>query len=221
LFNQKSKITGVLVGKVWICSGQSNMGWTLKQSTGGNEAIAAAGDAQLRLFNAGARAVEEPQDSIGGTWAVDSSQSATNFSGVAYFFGKELRKSLGVPVGLIKSAVGGMVCEAWTPKADLETNPTLKPLLDQQTKQLAAYPKLLEDYKQREPELLKQYEEALAKAKANNRPEPRKPAPPQNPAVSVNRPFGLYNGSIAWQRQMDSTLGLEATMRPLGWPKSS
>ncbi|MBC7820761.1 MAG: DUF1080 domain-containing protein [Planctomycetaceae bacterium] len=195
--NQKSKISDVLVGEVWVCSGQSNMGWTLNKSTGGNEAIAAAGDTQLRLFNAGARAVDEPQDSIGGTWAVDSSQSAANFSGVAYFFGKELRRSLGVPVGLIKSAVGGTVCEAWTPKADLETNPTLKPLLDQQAQRLAGYPKVLEDYKQREPELLKQYEEALAKAKADKKPEPRKPTAPQDPAVSANRPFGLYNGSIA------------------------
>ena len=50
----------------------------------------------MRLFNAGARAVDEPQTTIGGTWAVDSAQSATNFSGVAYFFGKDLRKALGV-----------------------------------------------------------------------------------------------------------------------------
>lgn len=187
----------VLVGEVWVCSGQSNMAWTLKASTGGDDAIAAAGDAQLRLFNAGARAVDQPQDSIGGSWAVDSSQTAAGFSGVAYFFGKELRKSLGVPVGLIKSAVGGTVAEAWTPKADLETNPTLKPLLDQQAARLAGYPKVLEDYKQREPELLKQYEEALAKAKADKKPEPRKPTAPQDPVTNGNRPFGLYNGSIA------------------------
>lgn len=186
----------VLVGEVWVCSGQSNMGWSLKNSTGGDEAIAAAGDVQLRLFNAGARAVDEPQESIGGTWAVDSSQSATNFSGVAYFFGKELRKSLGVPVGLIKSAVGGTVCEAWTPKADLETNPTLKPLLDQQAAKLASYPQELAKWKEREPELLKKYEADVAKAKAENKPAPRKPALP-DPATNVNRPFGLYNGSIA------------------------
>ena len=187
----------VLVGEVWVCSGQSNMGWSLKQSTGGDEAIAAAGDAQLRLFNAGARAVDEPQDSISGTWAVDSSQSATNFSGVAYFFGKDLRKASGVPVGLIKSAVGGTLCEAWTPKADLETNPTLKPLLDQQAERVAGYPKVLEDYKGKEPELLKQYDDALAKAKADKKPEPKKPASPADPATNGNRPFGLYNGSIA------------------------
>ena len=187
----------VLVGEVWVCSGQSNMGWTLKQSTGGDEAIAAAGDGQLRLFNAGARAVDEPQDSIAGAWAVDSSQSATNFSGVAYFFGKDLRKASGVPVGLIKSAVGGTLCEAWTPKADLETNPTLKPLLDQQAARVAGYPKILEDYKSKEPELLKAHEAAVAKAKADGKPEPKKPSPPADPAANGNRPFGLYNGSIA------------------------
>ena len=187
----------VLVGEVWVCSGQSNMGWTLKQSTGGDEAIAAAGDGQLRLFNAGARAVDEPQDSIAGAWAVDSSQSATNFSGVAYFFGKDLRKASGVPVGLIKSEVGGTLCEAWTPKADLETNPTLKPLLDQQAARVAGYPKILEDYKSKEPELLKAHEAAVAKAKADGKPEPKKPSPPADPAANGNRPFGLYNGSIA------------------------
>ncbi len=194
--NQKSKISDVLVGEVWVCSGQSNMAWTLKASTGGDDAIAAAGDAQLRLFNAGARAVDEPQDSIGGSWAVDSSQTATNFSGVAYFFGKELRKSQGVPVGLIKSAVGGTVAEAWTPKSDLETNPTLKPLLDQQAAKLASYPQELAKWKEREPELLKKYEADVAKAKAENKPAPRKPQLP-DPATNVNRPNGLYNGSIA------------------------
>ncbi|MBI5757214.1 MAG: DUF1080 domain-containing protein [Planctomycetales bacterium] len=186
----------VLVGEVWVCSGQSNMAWTLKASTGGDDAIAAAGDSQLRLFNAGARAVDESQDSIGGSWVVDSSQAATGFSGVAYFFGKELRKNLGVPVGLVKSAVGGTVAEAWTPKADLETNPTLKPLLDQQAARLASYPQELEKWKEREPELLKKYEADVAKAKAENKPIPRKPQL-ADPATSSNRPTGLYNGSIA------------------------
>ncbi len=195
--NQKSKIANVLVGEVWVCSGQSNMAFGLKGAIGGDEAIAAAGDTQLRLFNASARAVDEPQDSIGNTWAVDSSQSATSFSAVAYFFGKELRQKLGVPVGLIKSAVGGTVAEAWTAKADLESNPTLKPLLDQQAARVADYPKALEAFKLREPELLKAHEQAVAKAKADGKPEPKKPTPPQEPGLSNNRPTGLYNGSIA------------------------
>lgn len=194
--NQTSKISDVLVGEVWVCSGQSNMAWVLRNSTGGDEAIAAAGDAQLRLFSAAARAVDQPQDSIGGSWVVDAAQDAANFSAVAYYFGKELRKKLRVPVGLIKSAVGGTVAEAWTPKADLESNPTLKPLLDQHAARLASYPQDLEKWKQREPELLKKYEADLAKAKAEKKPAPRKPQFP-DPATNVNRPTGLFNGSIA------------------------
>jgi len=194
---ESAGIKDVLVGEVWVCSGQSNMGWTLSASLGGTEAIAAAGDAQLRLFNAQARAVDEPQESIGGAWAVDSSASAGGFSGVAYFFGKELRAKLGVPVGLIKSAVGGTVAEAWTPKQDLEMNPTLKPLIDQQAAKLAAYPAQVEAWKKIEADEIKKWEAAVAKAKAENKPEPRKPTGPADPASNVNRPFGLYNGSIA------------------------
>ena len=105
-------IGNVLVGEVWVCSGQSNMAFGLGGSINGKATIAAAGDDQLRLFNARAQATDEPQESIGGSWAVDSSQSAGSFSAVGYYFGKALRKKLGVPVGLIKSAVGGTVAEA-------------------------------------------------------------------------------------------------------------
>lgn len=189
-------LADILVGEVWVCSGQSNMGFGLSGSVNGPEAIAAAGDAQLRLFNAHATAVDEPQETIGGAWAVDSPQSTPSFSAVAYFFGLELRKHVKVPVGLIKSAVGGTVAEAWTPRADLEANPTLKPLLDRQTALVAAAPQALEAYKKNEPELLAKYEEAVAKAKAAKLPLPRKPQF-ADPEKNANRPFGLYNGSIA------------------------
>lgn len=187
----------ILVGEVWVCSGQSNMGFGLVGAIGGKEAIAAAGDQELRLFNAHAQAVDEPQETIGGAWSVDSPQTAGGFSAVAYFFGVELRKNLKVPVGLIKSAVGGTVAEAWTPKADLEVNPTLKPLLDLQAARFKAYPQQLENYQKSESRLLAQYEVALTKSKADGTTPPRKPQPPTEPGKFVNRPFGLYNGSIA------------------------
>jgi sialate O-acetylesterase len=187
----------VLVGEVWLCSGQSNMNYGLTNSIGGKEAIAAAGDKLLRLCPISAQAKDEPQESAGGVWNVDSPQSTPTFSAVAYFFGKELRQKLGVPVGLIKSAVGGTVAEAWTPRAELEGNPVLKPLLDLQQTRIASYPKTLEAYKQGEAQLLARYEQAVAKAKAAGKPLPRKPQPPEEPTVSKNRPTGLYNGSIA------------------------
>lgn len=190
-------IQDLLVGEVWVCSGQSNMAFGLKGADTGAAAIAAAGDKELRLFAAGARATDEPQETIGGAWAVDSPQSAASFSAVAYFFGKELRQKLGVPVGLIKSAVGGTVAEAWTAEGDLASNPTLKPLFDVQAKRIADYPKNLETYKNREAELLAKYEQQVEMAKAAGQRPPPKPQPPQDPAKSNNRPCGLYNGSIA------------------------
>ena len=114
---------------------------------------------------------------------------------MAYFFGKELREKLGVPVGLIKSAVGGTVAEAWTPRADLETNPTLKPLLELQVKNVAEYPKVLAAYKDREPQLLAKYEQDLRrprrpvrKLRANRCPRrTRAPAPIGPPACTTVR----------------------------------
>ena len=187
----------ILVGEVWVCSGQSNMGFALAGSIGGPEAIAAAGDDELRLLNFGATATDEPQESIRGTWAADSKQSAAGFSAVGYFFGKELRQKLKVPVGLIKAAVGGTVAEAWTPRADLEANPALADVFALHKQNIANYPAALEAYKKREPQLLAKYEQDLAKAKAAGMPAPRKPLPPQDPRVGANRPSGLYNGFIA------------------------
>lgn len=234
--DQKLKIGDVLVGEVWVCSGQSNMGFGLSGAIGGDAAIKAAGDTKLRLFNAQARAVDEPQETIGGSWAVDSPQSAGGFSAVAYFFGKELRKSLGdVPVGLIKSAVGGTVAEAWTPMGDLESNPTLKPLLEKQAKALEGFASQVEAYKAKEADLLAKWEKDKAAAKEAGKPEPKKPAPPQDPSKNNNRPFGLYNGSIAplvpyamrgaiwYQGESNSSRGVEyRTLFPAmiaGWRK--
>ena len=190
-------INNILVGEVWVCSGQSNMAFGLGGSVNGQKTIAAAGDDQLRLFAASAKATDEPQESIGGSWGVDSPATAARFSAVAYYYGKALRAKLGVPVGLIKSAVGGTVAEAWTARKEIETNPVLKPLLALQQQRVDSYAKLLEAFKKREPELLKRYAAALKKSKENKTRRPRKPQPPRHPGTSANRPNGLYNGSIA------------------------
>ncbi len=81
----------VLVGEVWICSGQSNMAWDVRDTSNAAETIKQAGDPQLRLFSAGAHATDKPQETIGGNWEVDSPQTAAGFSAVGYFFGQELR----------------------------------------------------------------------------------------------------------------------------------
>lgn len=124
----------VLVGEVWLCSGQSNMEFRLKQSSTAQEDIPASEDSGLRLFDMKARwltyAVEWPAsvlDSLNHlqyyhetSWQLASPQTAKEFSAIAYHFGKMLRDSLKVPVGLICNAVGGSPAEAWIDRRTLE-----------------------------------------------------------------------------------------------------
>ncbi|HEU4323073.1 MAG TPA: sialate O-acetylesterase [Roseiflexaceae bacterium] len=107
-------IDDVLVGEVWLASGQSNMEWPLSMADSAAEAIAAAGDGQLRLFRVANTTAEAPQQELVGLWQPCEPEAAAGFSAVAYHFGQELRAALGVPVGLIQAAWGGTRVEAWT-----------------------------------------------------------------------------------------------------------
>lgn len=124
----------VAVGEVWLCSGQSNMEFMLRQSQGGDAAIAAARDPQLRFYDMKCRwrtdNVAWPAsalDSVGmldyfkeTAWTPATPETAANFSAVGYWFGRMLRDSLQVPVGLICNAVGGATCESWVDRNTLE-----------------------------------------------------------------------------------------------------
>lgn len=124
----------VLAGEVWLCSGQSNMEFMLKAATTAEQEVPAANDDQLRLFDMKGRwltyAVEWPEsvlDSLNhlqyykeARWETTVPETARNFSAIAYYFGKMLRDSLQVPVGLICNAVGGSPAEAWIDRATLE-----------------------------------------------------------------------------------------------------
>lgn len=116
------EIKNVLVGEVWICSGQSNMAFQLKNASNGADAVAASADPMLRLY-----LVPKMRDpfELPKAWKESSPDTSANFSAVGYFFGKALRKSLGVPVGLIDSSVGGTPAEAWTSLSYLKQRPDL------------------------------------------------------------------------------------------------
>lgn len=125
--NNEIVLENILVGEVWLCSGQSNMEWSMAQTEHGDEEIPKATSTTIRLFNVqGHINKPEPQDDAPGSWQVCSPESVRNFSGVGYHFGKSLQTKLDVPIGLIGSNWGGTQIEPWTPMVGLEQVESLK-----------------------------------------------------------------------------------------------
>ena len=112
------KFENVLIGEVWICAGQSNMempmkGYPSQPIENGTMDILHSTDASLHLYQAKRVSLVEPTDTTRGKWQAACPETVRDFSATAYYFGRELRKVLGVPVGLIVTAWGGSSCEAW------------------------------------------------------------------------------------------------------------
>lgn len=125
---QKVLLKNILLGEVWLCSGQSNMelpmwGSTCTPVNGSNEAIFNADNNNIRLFTVKQTTITTPQDTCGGNWSVASSESVSKFSAVGYFFTRQLQQKLKVPVGMICSSSGGSRIEAWMSQEDLSKFP--------------------------------------------------------------------------------------------------
>jgi sialate O-acetylesterase len=121
----KIELANVLVGEVWIASGQSNMQWSVKQSADPDKTAAEAKHPQIRLFTVKRGGQHQPQDNVEGKWLECRPETVTDFSAVAYHFGVALHKHLNVPIGLISTNVGGTAAQRWTPKEVLEATPEL------------------------------------------------------------------------------------------------
>lgn len=120
----------VVFGEVWIASGQSNMTYALSGAANAAQEIPKANDPELRFFTVPKRISVEPQeDTLPAAWEVSSSDTAKEFSAVAYFFARDLRRTLGVPVGVILSAWPGTQAEEWTDAAFLRRDPVLQPIM--------------------------------------------------------------------------------------------
>jgi len=126
----KIQFENILIGEVWICSGQSNMQWSLNRSTNGKKAIAEANYPQIRLFGVKRATSAEPLKDITGQWQVCSPETVGGFSGVGYFFGLNLHKELKIPVGLVNSSWGGTRIEPWTPTEGFDAVAALKKIAD-------------------------------------------------------------------------------------------
>jgi sialate O-acetylesterase len=188
-------IEDVLVGEVWICSGQSNMAWPVRSSNDAKAEIAAAKYPRLRLITVPRRPIETPQHSFKGAWVACGPKTVASFSAVGYFFGREIHRELKVPVGLINTSYGGTPAEAWTSRGALEAEERLVPLLARWKKSVDAYDpeKAKAGYAQR----LATWKKAVEAARAEGRKPPRRPRAPTDPRVSPHRPANLYNGMIA------------------------
>jgi sialate O-acetylesterase len=120
------EIKKVLVGEVWVASGQSNMEWPLKSSYESANDIAACANPQLRLFLVQKAKANTPMEDVKGQWKDCNPESVPGFSAVAFYFGRNLQQSLKVPVGLIGTYWGGSPAEVWMSQQALESNPEYK-----------------------------------------------------------------------------------------------
>ncbi|UCG59694.1 MAG: hypothetical protein JSU70_09285 [Phycisphaerales bacterium] len=114
-------ISNILVGEVWVCSGQSNMQWSVRQADNAEKEIGAAFYSNIRLFSVERKVAETAQDDCVGRWTPTTPETVPGFSAVGYFFGRDLHNELDVPIGLIHTSWGGTPAEAWTSARVLRT----------------------------------------------------------------------------------------------------
>jgi sialate O-acetylesterase len=124
--NHQLAIANVLVGEVWVCSGQSNMEWQLMNSRNAAQETANANYPNMRLFTVPKIADINPKQDICSSWNCCSPDTVAGFSAVAYFFGLEIHRKTGIPVGLINTSWGGTVAEAWTSREAMASDPFFK-----------------------------------------------------------------------------------------------
>ncbi len=173
----------VLVGEVWVCSGQSNMEWSLINAQDGARESAAADYPFIHLFTVTKKTSDRPLEDVEGRWVVTTPKEAAQFSAVGYFFGRELHKRLNVPVGLIHTSWGGTPAEAWTSRDTLAANSTLRPILERYERQLADLPRLQQEYERRREE----WASKSVTQDAGNRGEPEGYARPDYAAAGWKR----------------------------------
>lgn len=188
-------VKDVLVGEVWLGSGQSNMAMTVNRANDFEKEAAAATFPQIRMFTVTSRAAEKAQADCTGEWVLCSPESVARFSATAYFFGRELHQQLQVPVGLINSSVGGTPIESWispeTQLASAELKPFFRATAGENSDLDPAASKAKYDRD------LAAWQEKAKTAKATGKAVPKRP---QDPAAARERRGnvgGLFNGKIA------------------------
>jgi sialate O-acetylesterase len=214
----------VLVGDIWVCSGQSNMERSLQFVDYTDADLATANDPGLRIFRVVSRSAISPQADFqpwnGKQWMVGTPKDVLSFSAVGFYFGRELRKDLKIPIGLMDSSQGGSMAQLWVSLQAIQKNVNadydFRGWLEQHDELVADYPQRLADYpaaKVKYDQDLKQYNQDLANDKAysaqlatwqaafdqaakDGTPRPQKPKPPRpapkEPQLPDGGPFGNF-----------------------------
>lgn len=185
----------VLIGEVWVCSGQSNMEWPVSSANDPDLEIRTANLPKIRLITVPKVGTQERQSDFNGNWHVCSPETVGGFSAVGYFFGRLLNQALDVPVGLIDNAWGGSACEAWVRRDLLTADERYKQLLERwaQTEKTYDAEKAKAEFEAR----MAEWSEAEQKARAAGQQPPPKPQQPGNPLTGNARPANIYNGMVA------------------------
>ncbi|MDB6022497.1 MAG: Sialic acid-specific 9-O-acetylesterase [Pedosphaera sp.] len=175
-------LKNILVGEVWVCSGQSNMEFALKNSFESKADIDASANPNIRLFHVQKLKADQPTNDVKATWQECNPETVPGFSAVGYYFGRDLQKARNVPVGLIESDWGGSPAEVWMKDEVLESNPRYKREI------LDGYQSAMKNYEQASAAFETEKAEAKKSGATFSKKAPGRPS---------WKPTELYNGMIA------------------------
>ncbi len=194
----KRELKNILVGEVWVCSGQSNMGFNLSSVWDADLDIATAKYPQIRLISVPQVGTQELQDDFKGQWEECSPTTAGSFSAVGYHYGRVLHEMLGVPVGLIDNAWGGSSCEAWVRRDVLEKDARFKAMIEKWKQTESTYTDAIFEKQMAEHQAkVAAWTIARKEALKAGKPLPANlPRAPQNVLRGQHRPGNLYAGCL-------------------------
>jgi len=181
----KIEVNDILIGEVWVCSGQSNMQFGVSGIYNADVEIACANYPEIRLLNVEQKGSPELQSDIEGKWQTCSAETVSEFSAVGYLFGKRIHQALGVPVGLIHNSWGGTPIQAFIPRDVMEANPACKNMLVSSDKRIEAFT----------IESLEIAQKEYDKWVKDGKPGAFK-YPPTDPRYNNKRPANLFNGMV-------------------------
>lgn len=187
-------LENVLVGDVWVCSGQSNMGMSVSGCWNADLEARTARYPNIRLITNPNPGSQEPQTTFNGKWEACTAETVPGFSAVGYFFGRTVHQVLDVPIGLIDNAWGGSACEAWIRRDLLEAKDVYQPLLERwkETESTFDFDKKKAEYETR----LALWKTRCEEARTAGKQLPNRPRPPQNVLAGQHRPANLFNARL-------------------------